>query len=754
MAYAKYIGDTDMSIAIEKLIKHEPISFDESFGLAQTVSSVLSTDSENALRIIIYVLDNWTSIPSATKEIWSELIEAVGFYPYLEKLDIKSEDLGFNLRKEFHHSDVLNIYFHEGQKELAALIFSGQNVVASAPTSFGKSLLIEEIVARKKFLNIVIIQPTLALLDETRNKLRKYKRDYNIIVRTSQPYATNKGNIFLLTAERVLEYKNLPKIDFLILDEFYKLSNVRGDNRSNVLNNAFLKVMKNKDCQFYLLGPNIDSVSEDFLSKYNARFYHTHYSLVNTNVVDKYNEVKTLRTKVREDDLFAVLDSVSDQTLIFCSSPNTARNLAFKYAEHLGTRNLQIRDLPLIKWIDKNISWGWSLTKCLGYGIGVHDGAMPKHIATSTIDYFNKKKIDYLFCTNTIIEGVNTSAKNVIFYDNKIGTRDVDYFDYANIRGRAGRLMEHYIGQVINLKCPPQKEYVAVDIPIVDQNPIDSDILVNLDENQIKPINDNKQRYEKFKALDPELQEILRRNAVSIEGQMIILNQLMSDARSSRMHRLIEWNQPDKKLHEHIKYILDLCWENLSTKDERKSFGSKDWIRTKIVSICYGDSLGMIIENDIEYKLKTLANKHNFSYTSIVDIYKAFTKEAQNVIDKVIESVFSFQKNWQQYRAPKWINVVDSLQKYACKKIGCNPGDYSYVAEMIENSFVAPPFRILVEYGVPDNAVRIIQNILTRQTTIPDDICEEDLLVLIKRNLGLLKKFLGEYEIEIIKRII
>lgn len=44
---------------------------------------------------------------------------------------------------------------------------------------------------------------------------------------------------------------------------------------------------------------------------------------------------------------------------------------------------------------------------------------MPKHITVSTIKYFNDQKLKFLFCTNTIIEGVNTSAKNVIYYDSK-----------------------------------------------------------------------------------------------------------------------------------------------------------------------------------------------------------------------------------------------------------------------------------------------------------------------------------------------
>lgn len=109
----------------------------------------------------------------------------------------------------------------------------------------------------------------------------------------------------------------------------------------------------------------------------------------------------------------------------------------------------QNNSLPLIEWIKSNISWGWSLTKCLQNGIGVHDGSMPKHITSSTIRYFNENKLKFLFCTNTIIEGVNTSAKNVIFYDDHIGNRPVDYFDYSNIKGRAGRLMDIMSGKLL-----------------------------------------------------------------------------------------------------------------------------------------------------------------------------------------------------------------------------------------------------------------------------------------------------------------
>jgi predicted GTPase len=52
--------------------------------------------------------------------------------------------------------------------------------------------LIEEMIASGKYKNIVVIQPTLALLDETRRKMKKYSSEYKIIIRTSQEATTEK----------------------------------------------------------------------------------------------------------------------------------------------------------------------------------------------------------------------------------------------------------------------------------------------------------------------------------------------------------------------------------------------------------------------------------------------------------------------------------------------------------------------------------------------------------------------------------
>lgn len=746
---------------IIKLQSHNALTEDECFEVACEISKLLNSNDESIKQdgrnLIIRLLDNWDNMSESYKAVFIDLISAAGFYPYLNKLDLPIGDLDEEIRMEYHRSVHLpDKYFHSEQRKLAELIERKINVIVSAPTSFGKSMLIEEIIASTQYRNVVIIQPTLALLDETRRKLKKYSDQYKIIVKTSQTFCEDKGNIFLLTAERVLEYPNMPQTDLLILDEFYKLSSKRGDNRNNILNTAFIRIMNNPDCRFYMLGPNIDAIPDGFVEKYNAVFYKTDFSMVITETEDRYDSVHVKTGgKVLEEDLFNILDELNEQTLIYCSSPQTARNLAFAYCEHLVEKGIEAQqDLPLIEWINNNLSYRWSLAKCLQYKIAVHDGAMPKHITSSTIQYFNNKQITYLFCTNTIIEGVNTSAKNVIYYDKKIGNKRIDYFDYSNIKGRAGRMMEHYVGRVINLHKPPEKAQTTVDFPFFDQNPIASEVLVNLSETEVRDINDNVHRYRKFREKDKELQALLIRNAVTIEGQETILKQLFADLAIPNKRRLIIWSKIDGGLYDRLQYIFELCWENLSTEDERKSFGPKGWVVNKIVSSCYQSTVNDMIERDLEYRAKKLAEEKKVLFYSIDHMFKLFPAEMQERTDNIIEMIFALQKNWLQYRAPKWINVVDSLQKYATEKLGLSSGDYSYVAEMIENEFVQSNFRILLEFGIPKSAVQKIQVLFELNRFTSKDMTEDEILSIIAAKKDFLKKYLSAYEMEIVDRAI
>lgn len=729
------------------------------FDLFQAVSNALNSSDSDTQAIgrnhLIRVIDEWENVPTTIKPMWEDLIEAIGFYPYIEKYKISLTDLDSRIRREYHRSDYISDKtLHSKQKELSDLLLSKKNVVVSVPTSFGKSLLIEEIVASGIYTNIVIIQPTLALLDETRIKLKGYSDQYKVIVRTSQEPSTEKGNIFLLTAERVLEYPNMPNINLLIIDEFYKLSKQREDSRANILNIAFLRIIKSPSCRFYLLGPNIDKISHGFLEKYDAVLYKTDYSLVYTETENLYDKVKKKAGgKVSEEDIFAILDKTDDQSLVFCSSPSTARKLAFAYCRYLEEKGIHRNaDIPLIEWIHENLSFEWSLSYCLANEIGIHDGSMPKHITTSTIKYFNERKLKFLFCTNTIIEGVNTSAKNVIYYDDKIGTRDVDYFDYSNIRGRAGRLMEHCVGRVINLKKPPQAKEITVDIPAYTQDPIDDEVLVNIEQREIKPF--NMERYQHFENLPDSLKTIIKRNAVSIKDQLElipIIREMMLDP--SRKNHIIWSDLRDKQLYNHLYAVFELVKNRFVEGQDKNVLISTGWMASQTVSYIYNKNIRQMIDERVAYRSKEYLKreKPDFVYKpfSIKQFTAKYPEIARQYADEAVETIFKFQKNWLQYKIPKWLNVIDSLQKYVAKELGIQGGDYSFIAEAIENEFADANIRILAEYGVPSSA---IQKVLDYYGHYLKDLTEDQVIVAIIRNRKLIYRILNTYEIEALER--
>lgn len=78
---------------------------------------------------------------------------------------------------------------------------------------------------------------------------------------------------------------------------------------------------------------------------------------------------------------------------------------------------------------------------------------------------------------SSIIEGVNTSAENVIMWRSKVGKNNLKDFTYKNIIGRGGRMFKYFVGNIHLLDAPP----VSVDAQLEIEFP--EEILGTLDEN-------------------------------------------------------------------------------------------------------------------------------------------------------------------------------------------------------------------------------------------------------------------------------
>lgn len=727
--------------AIIDNIKNNNLKNEDYFQIAKIVNKLHSDNTPEyndfARKIIIYILNFWDSVPASYKALFTDLIAQCGFYPYIEKEKsrLESNNLKKEIEKEFHKSEYIRseeaFYFHAAQKEISDILLnSEQNIVVSAPTSFGKSLLIEEVVASGKYKNIVVIQPTLALLNETRNNLRKYDDIYKIIVRVSDRPVENGRNLFLLTAERVMEYQDLPQIDFFILDEFYKISQRRHDERYEVLNNACNKLLNRHKSRFYFLGPNIDEISQEFIQKYDVVFKKYDYSLV----VNEEEEIKNGENfypdrgvEIKEKRLFEELIKLKEQTIIYCSSPEkstvTAINFA-KYLENLSSysRNSD-KEIPLISWITEHLSYKWDVILCLKHKIGLHNGAFPKHINSSTIDYFNIGKLNYLFCTSTIIEGVNTSTKNVIIYNNWRGSQKnkIDYFDYKNIKGRSGRMFKHYIGILYNFysKVPEQK--IKIDIPFVDQeNPLSKEIIAQTAPDDVK--NKNSKEYSELSQLPKDELELYKKNGLSIDGQKAILDYLTLNF--DRDYDQFNWKT--KPSYPQSVYLLTLCFKHLIKPGETIGGMTPEKLSVLVQKCNKAKNLFAIVRNEIKYWHEDRAADYN----------------------EALIRGFQIQRHWFDYKLPKFFGCFNEIQKFVCAKRGVLSGDYSYFLATLENDYMSPRANMLMEFDIPKTAIRKLD------AYIPKEVDGENIVRYIRDNAKSLveKTSLSSYEKERINK--
>ena len=187
-----------------------------------------------------------------------------------------------------------NIALHPEQRKILTLIHKNRGLIFSAPTSFGKTFVVFEYICREHPQNIVMIVPTLALIDEYKQKIiRQYRNqfaDYNIYlsIDPEKTYDFSQKNIFIVTHDRVIDENTVSifeAIDFLVIDEVYKLQKDVSNERVLILNVAYYNMVK-RSKKYVLLAPFISGVKH--LEKLDdvPAFYATNYSPV-------VNDVKT-----------------------------------------------------------------------------------------------------------------------------------------------------------------------------------------------------------------------------------------------------------------------------------------------------------------------------------------------------------------------------------------------------------------------------------------------------------------------------
>lgn len=647
------------------------------FDIARAIGLVCNRDpaSKDARELVIRALDHQELFQSTLPGVLESLAQLVGLFPYIqepERLGTR-ERLTFEAHKPF--SLILNgreIVFHKDQAIVYQALMDGYSLVLSAPTSFGKSLIIDALIASGRFNNIVIVVPTIALIDETRRRLSRFRATHKII--THQDQAVTERNVFVLTQERVIDRDDIEDIDLSVIDEFYKLDSPSNDDgeRASILNDALHKLRK-KSRQIYLLGPNINQIPEGFGARYQCQFIKTEYN----TVISEIHRQSFMQG--RDSAFLSLCKSLQDPTMIYCRAPNQANKVLKILVESINIKDCDELN-SISDWVADTYHKKWVLVQALRRGIGVHHGRMPRSLAQQMISLFDNHHLDFLVCTSSLIEGVNTTAKNVILYEGRINQSELDSFTFRNIQGRAGRMFRHFIGNVYIFDPPPEPQLDYVDIPVYSQDD-DSPLglLVQLDEEDLS---------EKSKV---RVNEVYKQNLLSPET--IRGNKHVDPWKQVNLAK--ELTKDAQKLHPM------LAWTGMPTYDQLKltcSLAVEYFVSKKTKTVKSG--------NQLAFRLQQL--KRSGSAKNLISLF-----ENDDLLrlepDDAVEAAMDFQRTWASFKVPRILGAVDLIQRDVFEKLGLFPGDYSAYISRVESLFMPKEIVALDEYGLPVELGRKIQ---------------------------------------------
>jgi hypothetical protein len=424
---------------------------------------------QNARNKLIRLIDQFREDQLEYPEVLNHLLRVAGLYPYIQPSSATWQD---RYVCEAFKSDVgtnTQMVLHREQSRLLKKLISGESFAVSAPTSFGKSFIIDAFIAIKKPRNVVIIVPTIALTDETRRRIfKKFANEYNII--TTADAELGKKNIMIFPQERALAYADkLKSLDILIVDEFYKASAKFDKERSPSLLRSILKLEK-LATQRYYLAPNVSALHDSPFTK-DMEFICLDFNTVFLDVKEHFHTIGKDENK-KGAFLLKILNKTSDKTLIYVATyPNIAKVSTLLLSKLPPQKAKKLTSFS--RWLIRNYGANWDLPNLIERGVGIHNGQLHRSLSQIQIKLFEDEDgIKNLISTSSIIEGVNTSAENVVIWCNRKGGKGnprLDDFMYKNIIGRGGRMFKHFVGKIHLLEAPPAPDNTQLSIDIPDQ---------------------------------------------------------------------------------------------------------------------------------------------------------------------------------------------------------------------------------------------------------------------------------------------
>jgi hypothetical protein len=736
------------------------------------------TEARNLAYKIISLLYNFYHEDKFFKMQAATVLVKLGNFPSLQ-LAINSEQINLDevkvesIIKEIYQiaPDSKNI-FSDAQYKVFEELKDSNHFSFSGPTSFGKSFIIESFIKylikeRNASDNIVILVPTRALINQVKNKLKReiFEPKYKILSHPKVPLLyKNKGNkyIFVFTPERLISYlsNDNPAINYVFVDEAQKLIS-ENDSRAPLFYHA-LMLAKRKSVNLYFSSPNITN-SGIFLQLFGNSTDET-LSVTEKSVAQNRFFIDCIEKRAimfaengKEIDLPYYAYSTNEQNnlknaitilgrdvqnIIYCNTVDDTIKYALQFAENLDEK-VNSNLASLIKLVQTTMHEEYYLIDCLKKGVAFHFGGVPQRIREKIELLFRDKEIDHIFCTSTLLEGVNLPAKNIFILSNAIGLKTFSDVDFWNLAGRAGRLTKDLSGNIICLRIVDKRNRwnkPERDLRVVKEKEIgkvESILMTNRGSfytnigNSIegkpftrKSVSDNEKKmidsygnilaYHGLSKTDSILRSKFidnNKNGASILNKIDSTNEVPKDILAQSMNIKLKYQNiilaigkmlpeiPEEVNYNNCLEILNTLYDNYNWKEE-ESGGSKplaknkniltyyavlmnSWINSKPLNLIIKDIINHYVSNKKEIFLNNNLSEP-FDYKNRIHINKI----VNNVVSD-IENVLRFKiKNY----VSNYILLIDDINK----------------SEEFPKSI---DWSEYLEYGTTDNIIIELQNL-------------------------------------------
>ena len=726
-------------------------------------------EMENRIRdLVCYISDSSEYMQiDLYRSIVFEAAQKLRMFGYIKGTNrIAQDEFFYDNLNDIKHSAIQNYYkskvfgnnlLDKRQKEVIDKFMSleQKRILVSAPTSFGKTFLLREIIFlnRERYRNILLLFPTIALLNENTESvnqlIQELKLEYKIINNVYSGIEDTEKHIFILTPERALKLladnANL-SIDFFFFDEVYKIDedfdrnedsnekegeeDVKQDNGNRA--KAFrivLYLLAKSVKEYYLAGPylNLNQVKKGmqiFLKDNNITPIQIEFEPTSRIEIDAWKmngieyhpilgEIKKQlyahagpSTKEKVQGIVKYLqENRLGQAIFYCSTPSNSmkytrdiieafseekeKKIPYDFIEHLKKKyNVKIGK-------SKDSTMYWSLVQALENGIGIHHGKFPKYVQNEVMRLFNNGDFDYLFCTSTIIEGVNTNAKNVVIINNSVGNTTMTAFALKNIKGRAGRYYHHAMGRVFYTDSKQRQIENADDMQLNFQT-YDTHPILNADIDNAS-LDDLAEENRNIKV---EREEKFNRNLLS--DNVFIKNRLY----------------PRDVQEKYLNYIMQTNVFRKFVGLIGNSSNIRYFLTNKVINVILEtfEETQILDTNKAKVYYSVVSTYSQNGTIGILQYHIGKLQENNSMFEEKIDSAYikAFEqiRNIVEYEIPKLLCLFESLFQQAGKLLGYNMDDFnlSSVIRFFELGITTELGLFLVEFGFPTDTIRALEN--------------------------------------------